>query len=206
MATRLEAVHDSKSLGSFVLIWRSASNLKPTWSAATIFLWWNVSMLSMTTRAKEHRYWFEEVCFEYEANGFCNNHLLIVKRFNVVNGSQGQGTSVLIWRGLLQIWNQRFLQQLFSYCESSQCCPWQPKPMIICTDLTRSASNLKPTLSATLILLFWNVSMLSMTSTAHDHRHRFGNVSFDSETTGFCNNHVLVLKRFGVVHENKNPW
>ena len=90
----------------------SAWNLKPTFSAATIFLWWSVSMLSMTAQA-----------------------------------------SVLIWRGLPRIWNQRLQHQPFSYGEASQCCPWQPKPRIIGTDFKKSASNLKPSVSAATIFL-----------------------------------------------------
>ena len=99
------------------------------------FLCWNVSLLSMTNKALDDQYWFEKVCFEYGTNGFCNKHVLIVKRLNVVHNSQSQGTSVLVWKGLLGIWNQLFLQQPSSDGETSQCCPWHPKPMIIGTDL-----------------------------------------------------------------------
>ena len=92
---------------------------------------------------RDHRYWFEEVRFEIETNGFCNNHFLIVKRLSVVHDSQNLGTPALIWRGLLLIWNQQYLQQPFSNGGTSQCCPWQPKPRIIGTDLKSPASNLK---------------------------------------------------------------
>ena len=107
---------------------RPASNLKPTISAATIFL-------------KE-------------------------KHVNVVHDTKSLWSSVLIWRGLLLIWNLQYLQQPFSYGEASQCFPWHPKPRIIGTDLKRSASNLKPTVSATTISWSWSVSVLSMTANA----------------------------------------
>ena len=75
----------------------SASYLKPTFSATTISLLWNVSVLSMATT--------------------------------------NQRSSVLMWKGLLRIWNQRLLPQPFSRGETFQCCEWQPKPMIIGTAL-----------------------------------------------------------------------
>ena len=251
-----------------------ASNLKPTVSAATVFLWWNVSMLWMTTKAYDNRYWFEEVCFEPETNGFCSNHslmvrhldvvhdsqnlrssvlissgllrirnqrysattfyvcdasqccplhqkwhdhrywiegvsfksetngfwnklVLIVKRLSVVHANQNLGSSVLIWRGLLRMWNQWFLQQPLSHCETSHCCPWQPKTRNIGADLNRAASNLKPTVSATTVLLQWKVLMLSMT-------YWFEEACFECETNGFCNNHVLIVKRLSVVHDRQS--
>ena len=143
---------------------RSAPNLKPAVSATTNFLWWNVSMSCLTPKAYDNRYWLEEVCFEPETNCFCSNHSLMVRRLNAVHDSQKLESSVLIWRGLLRIGNQRFLQQPFYVFETSQCCPLQQKPMMIGTDLQRSASNLKPTVSATTVFLLWNVSMLSMTA------------------------------------------
>ena len=259
---------------------RSASNLKPKCSATTIYVWWPVSMLCMISKTYDNLYWNEEVFFEPETNGFCNNrslmvkHLnfvhdsqslrstvliwrgllqignqrspkqqlyvcetsqcfwwqpkpmmigtdlkwppsnlkravsattifLIVKRLSLVHNSQNPGTSVLIWRGLLQIWTKRFLQQPFSYCETSQCCPWQPKPGIIGTGLKGSASNLKPTISATTIVLLSNVSVLSMTANHKDHLYWFEEICFESETTGFCSNHVLNAHRFNAVHDNK---
>ena len=115
----------------------------------------------MTAKAWDHRYWFEEVCFEWQTNGFYNNHFLIVKRLSVVNDLR---TSVLIWRSLLLIWNQQYLQHPFSYGEASRCCQWKPKPMIIRTDLGKSASNLKLRASAATIFLLWYISMLSMTA------------------------------------------
>ena len=156
---------------------RSASNLKPTYSAATIFVCWNVSMLCMTTKTNDDQYWFKEVFLEPETNGFCsnrslmvkhlnfvddnqslrssvliwrgllwignqrfhNNHSMFVKRLSFVHYSQTLWWSVLIWNGLLQIWSERFLQQQFSDCETSQYCPWQPKPRNIGFDLKRSA-------------------------------------------------------------------
>ena len=130
---------------------RSASNLKPTVSATTIFRLWNVSVLSKTVKASEHRYWFEEVCFESETNGFCNNTFLMVKRLNVVHDSQSLGSSIAIWKRMLRIWNQRCLRQRFSYGETSQCCPWQPTPWMICTELKKSASNQKPMVYAATI-------------------------------------------------------
>ena len=151
-------------------------------------------------------YWFEKVCFEYGTNGFCNKHVLIVKRLNVVHDSHSLTTSVLIWKGLLRIWNQLFLQQPSSYGETSQCCPWQPEPKIIGTDLKRSAPNLKPTISATTFCSLRNVSVLSMTARAWDHRYRFEEVCFESETSGFCDNHFLIVKRLSVVHGNENHW
>ena len=45
-------------------------------------------MLSMIAKALYDLYWFEEVNFESETNGFCNNLCLIVKRLNVVHDSQ----------------------------------------------------------------------------------------------------------------------
>ena len=184
---------------------RSASNLKPTVFATAIILLWNVSVLSMRAKAWDHRYWFEKVSFESETNGFCNNHFLIVERLNVVHDSQSLGSSVLIWRGLLQIWNQRFLQQPFSYGETSQCCSWHPKPRIIRTDLKRSASNLKPTVYATTIFWLWNVSALSWAAKAWYPRYWFEEVCFESETNGFCNNHFLILKRLSVVQDCQKP-
>ena len=76
---------------------------------------------------------------------------LMLKRLNAIHDDQSVWWSVLVWRALLRIWNQRFLHQQFSYCEASQCCPWQPKPRIIGTALKRSASILKPTVSAATI-------------------------------------------------------
>ena len=146
---------------------RSASNLQPTISAATLFSWWHVSMLSMTTNALDDLYCFEEVCFELKTNGFCSNH---------------------------------------SYCETSQCCPWKPNPMIICIDLKRSASNLITTVSAATILWFWNVSMVSMTTNTYDHRYWVEKVCFESETNNFCNNYFLDVKRFNVVHDSQTTW
>ena len=137
---------------------RSASNLKPAFSATTIFLRWDVSMLCMTTKAYDNRYWFDEVCFESETKGFCINHCFIQKRLSVVHKGKSLGSSVLIWKGLLRVWNQRFLQQPFSHCETSQCCPWRPEPRNIGADLKRSASNMKPTFSAATGSLWWNVS------------------------------------------------
>ena len=152
---------------------RSASNLKATISTATVFLWWSVSMLFMTTKTYDNLHWFEEVCFESETDGFCSNLFLVVIHLNVVHESQHLGSSVRIRRDLSRNRNLRFLQQLYSYGETSQCCPWQPTPWMICNDLKRSASNLKPTVSATTIFWFWNVSMLSMSAKAYDHRYWF---------------------------------
>ena len=159
-------------------------------------------MLSMTAKTQYHRYSFEEVCFRYETNGFCSNYDLMVKRFNAVHDSQRPAWSVMMWRGLLQIWNQRLLQQQFlivkrlnvvhdnqslwssvliwqsllricsqrflqqpcSSGETFQCCAWQAHPMIITTDLKRSASNQKSTVSATTIFLRRDVSVLSTTA------------------------------------------
>ena len=132
---------------------RSASNLKPTFSAATILCFWNVWLLSNTPKTYNDLYWFEEVCFESETNVLCNNNFICLKRLIVVNYDKSLWWSVLIWRGLLRIWNLRFLQQPFSYCETSQGCPWQQKPRIIGTDLKGSASKLKPTVSATTFVL-----------------------------------------------------
>ena len=106
---------------------RSASKLKPTVSVATIFSWWKVSMLCMTTTAYDNRYWFEEVCFEPGTNGFCSNNSLMVRRLNVVHDSQNVRSSVLIWRHLLRIRNQQFLQRQFDFCVKSQWFPIQPK-------------------------------------------------------------------------------
>ena len=159
----------------------------------------------------------------------------MAKRLEAAHDSKSLGSSVLIWRHLLRIWNQRDLQQLFSYGETSQCCPWQPKPWMICTELKRSASNLRPTISAATIsyceaspccswqpkpmtictdlkrsasiFWFWNVSMLSLkTKNLLSSVLIWKNVCFETETTGFRNNHFLVLKRFSVVHGNRRLW
>ena len=145
---------------------RSASNLKPTVSAATIFSWWKVSMLCTTTTAYDSRYWFEEVCFEPETNSFWSNNSLMVRRLDVVHDSQHLKSSVMIWKGLLRIGNQRFLEQPFYVFEASYCCPIHQKQMMIGAALKRSASNLKPEVSATTVFLLWNVPMLSMTTKA----------------------------------------
>ena len=112
------------------------------------FLLWSVSMLSMTTKTYDDLYWFERVGFESDTNGFCSNHLLILKRLNVVHDNKHLWSSVLIWTNQLRIWNQRFLQQPFSCDGRCQFCAWQKKPMIIGSDLKRSAPNLNPTYSA----------------------------------------------------------
>ena len=78
-------------------------------------------MLSMTAKAMDDLYWFEEVCFDSETNLFWNNHFLIVKRLNVLHDSQNLETPALILRGLLLIWNQQYLQQPCSYGEASRC-------------------------------------------------------------------------------------
>ena len=128
------------------------------------FVSWSVSMLSRTIKTYDNLYWFEKVCSESETNGFCSTHILILKRLNVVYDSNNLWSSVLIWKHLLQIWNQRCLQ-LPDFCgETFECCAWQPKPMITDTDLKNSASNLKPSFSAATILLWWGVSKMSMTA------------------------------------------
>ena len=149
---------------------RSASILETAISAATAFLWWSVSMLSMTDNAYDNRYCFDEDWFESETNGFCNSHSF--------------------------------------FCGTSQCCSWQPKPRIIGTDLKRSASNLKPTVSAATIFLIVKrlsvvrdrqnhpfllveVSMLSMTAIANDHWYSSEEACFRYETNGCCTNPFL---------------
>ena len=157
---RLSVVHDSKNQGSSVLIWRG---LLQIWNQR--FLHQLLSYIELSQCCPwPPKPWMIctdlKVCFETGTNVFCNNHFLIVKRLRVVHSSQHLGTSVLIWRSLLQIWNQRFLQQPLSCGDTSQCCPCQPKPGIIGTDLKRSAANLIPTVSATTIFLQRSVSML----------------------------------------------
>ena len=93
---RLNVVHDDKAYNNRYWLEKSASNLKPTFSGATIHLWWNISMLSMTAKTNDHLYSFEEVCFESETNGFCYNSFLMVIRLNVVHDSQRLRWSVLI--------------------------------------------------------------------------------------------------------------
>ena len=127
----------------------------------------------------------------------------MVERLNVVNNSQNQ-SSVLIWRGLFRIWNQRFPQQPFAYGETFQLCPWQPKHMIIGADLKKSASNVKPTVSAATVFLWWNVSRLSMTTEAWDHLWWFEEVCYESETTGFCSNHLLIVKHLSVRYDTES--
>ena len=93
----LDVVDDNQSIGSSVLIWMgSASNLKPTVSATTFSLLWNVLVLSMTAKTKDHLCWFEKDCFDCETNGFCSNSFLMVKHLNVVHDRQSLGWSVLI--------------------------------------------------------------------------------------------------------------
>ena len=157
-----------------------------------MFLSWTVSMLCLTIKTYDHRYWFEEVCFEPETNGLCSNHSLMVRRLNAVTDNQNLRSSVLIWKGLLRIRNQRFLKQPSHFCETSQCCPLQPKPMMIGTDLKRSASNLKATVSATTIFWLWNVSMLFMTAKTYEHRYWFKYVCSKTSTNGFCRNRVVL--------------
>ena len=53
-------------------------------------------MLSMITIALDDLKWFEEVSFESETNGFCNNNFPIVKRLSVVDDSKSIITSVLM--------------------------------------------------------------------------------------------------------------
>ena len=152
-------------------------------------------MLSMTPKAYDNLYWFEEACFKSETNGFCSNSVLMVKRFNVFHDSQSLGSSVLIWRGLLRFWSQRFLQQPFSYGETNRCCPWHWKPRIIGTDLKRSASNKNN--------LLWSVSMLPTATNTYDNRYWFEEVCFEYETNDFYSNHYLMVKRVNVVHATR---
>ena len=157
----------------------------------------------MTAEAKDHRYWFQKICFESDTNNFCSNHCLMAKRVNAVHDNKHLGSSLLIWRGLLRNWNQRSLQQLCSYGETSQCCPWQPKPWMICTDLKRSAATQKPMVSATTFFSLWSISMLSMATRAGEHRCWFEKVCFKYETNVFCNNYLLMVKHLTVVHDSQ---
>ena len=112
------------NLWSSVLIWTLfASKLKPPCSATTIVLYWNFSMLCMTTKVYDNRYWFEEVCFEPGTTVFCSIMFLTVKLLNVVQDSKHLRSSVLLCKSQLRLGNHRFLQQPFSDCEASQCCP-----------------------------------------------------------------------------------
>ena len=118
----LNVVHDSQSIGSSVQIWkRCASNPKSTDSATTIFSWWNVSMLSTTTKPIIIVTESKRSASNLQPTVFCTDHLLVAKHLNVVHDSKNLGSSVLIWRSLLRIRNQRFLQQLFSYGEKCKC-------------------------------------------------------------------------------------
>ena len=153
MAKRLNVVHGSQSLGSSALISRSLLRI------------WNQRLLQRPFSYCETSQccpWEEKpriigtdlkVCFESETKGFRGNHFCIVERLNFVHDSQSIEALVLIWRNLLRIWNQRFLQQPFSCGETSQGCQWQPKPRIICDDLKRSASNQKPKVSSATIFI-----------------------------------------------------
>ena len=161
-------------------------------------------MLSMTLKTYDNLYWFEQACFESETNGFCSNSVLMVKRLNVFHDSQSLGSSVLIWRGLIPFWSQRFLQQTFSYGETYPCCPWQRKLRIICSDLKRSSSNRKTTVSAATIFWLWSVSMLPTATNTYDNRYWFEEVCFEYETNDFCNNHYLMVKRVNVVHATRS--
>ena len=60
-------------------------------------------MLSMTATALDDLYRFEDVNFESETAGVCNNYLIIVKRLSVVHDCQIVGSSVLIGRALLRM-------------------------------------------------------------------------------------------------------
>ena len=127
IVNRFNVVHDSQSIGASVQIRkRCASNLKATDSARPIFRWWSVSMLSTTTKPIIIVTDSKRFASNLKPTVLCNDRFLVVKHLNVVHDSQNLGSSVLIWRGPLRIWNQRFLQQLFSYGETCQCCPWQP--------------------------------------------------------------------------------
>ena len=112
---RFNVVHDNKSIWASVQIRKwCALNLKSTDSAAPIFQWWHVSMLSTTTKRIIIVTDSKRSASNLKPTVFCNDHFLVVKHLNVVHDSQNLGSSVLIWRGLLRIWNQRFLQQLVS--------------------------------------------------------------------------------------------
>ena len=117
--------------------------------------------------------------------------------------NQALWTSIQIWTGLLRTWNQVFLQQPFSYGVTSQCCPWQPEPKIIGTDLKRSASNLTLTVSATTICVCQTSQCCPLQQKHYDDRYWFAEVCFESETNGFCNNHYLIVKRLSFAHESK---
>ena len=183
---------------------KSASNLKPSFSATTIFWWWDISMWFMTTKALDYLYWFEEVCFESETTSFCNTSFIIVKRLSVVHDSQSIGTPVLIWRGLLQIWNQRFLLQPFSFLWNISMLSMRAKAYhnrywfeeVCFSSETNGIRNNH--------FWLWDVSMLSVSARNLNHRYWFEEVCFECETNGFCNNHFLIAKRLSVVHDNQN--
>ena len=74
---------------------------------------WNVSMLSISANAYDGRYWFEEFFSNLKPTISATTFFLIVKRLSVVNDNQSLGSSVLIWGGLLWIWNQGFCNNHF---------------------------------------------------------------------------------------------
>ena len=55
-------------------------------------------MLSMTTKTYDNLYWFEMGGFESETNGFCNNHIIMFKRLNVVHENKRFCSSVMFWK------------------------------------------------------------------------------------------------------------
>ena len=153
----LSVGNDSQRQGSLVLIWRGLLNSFCTVKGLKV-VDDNQSLGSSVMIWKGLlRIWNQS---------FCSNHLLIVKRVKVRHDNQKQRSSAKMWRCVPRIWHQRVLRQPLSYSETSQCCSQQLSPMIIGTDLKRSASNLEPTVSAATILLWWNIWMLSMTAKA----------------------------------------
>ena len=118
---------------------RSVSNMKPTCSATTGFLWWKVPCCPWRPKHEITGTALKTSASNMKPTFSATTIVLTVKRLSVVHDSKNLGTSVLIWRGLLRIRNQQYLQQPFSCGERSRCRPRQPKPRIIGDDLKRSA-------------------------------------------------------------------
>ena len=129
---------------------------------------------------------------------------LMLKRLNAIHDDQSIWWSVLVWRALNRIWNQRFLHQQFSYCEASQCCPWQPKPRIIGTALKRSASILKPMVSAATISYREASRRCPWQQKPRIISTDLKRPASNQKPNGFCSNHFLVVKRLNVVHATQS--
>ena len=137
---RLSVVYFNKKLRNIGAdLKRSVSNMKPTCSATTGFLWWKVPCCPWRPKHGIIGTALKTSASNMKPTFSATTIVLTVKRLSVVHDSKNLGTSALISRGLLRIRNQQYLQQPFSCGETSRCRPRQPKPRIIGDDLKRSA-------------------------------------------------------------------